>query len=123
MLTPESIKAMSVSKARHTLELSYKALGLLNKLSRREVVVNLKKRLFGNINRLRAVIRNSEKLKPVSRNSIETLVKDFGGSYMCNNLVLEGIDGFCEINTRTGDYKMFGVDRDTRLIINQLLRA
>ena len=62
MLTPESIKAMTTTQAQHTLQLAYKALGLLNKLTRSVTVTNLKKRLFGNINRLRAIVKKAPNL-------------------------------------------------------------
>lgn len=62
MLTPESIKAMTTTQAQHTLKLAYKALGLLNKLTRSSTVSKLKKRLFGNINRLRAIVKKAPKL-------------------------------------------------------------
>lgn len=65
MLTPESIKAMTATQAHNTLKLAYKALGLLNKLTRSETVIKLKKRLFGNINRLRAIVKKTPKLYDV----------------------------------------------------------
>lgn len=65
MLTPETIKAMTYNQAKHTLQLAYKALGLLNKLTRSETVTRLKKRLFGNINRLKAIVKKAPKLYDV----------------------------------------------------------
>ena len=62
MLTPETIKAMTYNQAKHTLQLAYKALGLLNKLTRSNTVTKLKSRLFGNINRLKAIVKNAPKL-------------------------------------------------------------
>ena len=62
MLTPETIKTMTYNQAKHTLQLAYKALGLLNKLTRSNTVTKLKSRLFGNINRLKAIVKNAPKL-------------------------------------------------------------
>ena len=87
MLTPESIKAMTTTQAHNTLKLAYKALGLLNKLTRSETVTKLKKRLFGNINRLRAIVKKAPKLYDVydrfGKLRATQLPNDYGAFYGC----------------------------------------